>query len=208
VLSRPSWCLVWRPTTGPPALFRHPLRFYLPGEDPAWHWNKESGGVVLLLDEIDKADPDVPNGLLESLGNRQFSVPYFKEPIRCNPAAEPPLVIITTNEERELPAAFVRRCLVLHLALPDGEELEAFLVARGKAHFGKRFSERVLAEAAKQLADERDHENGDALVRPGQAEFLDLLAALWEVASPDETDQLRQLEVIKGFALSKNSPDT
>jgi MoxR-like ATPase len=179
-------------------------------EDPdtAWKWNKETGGVVLLLDEIDKADPEVPNGLLESLGNRQFSVPYFKDPIRCNPATEPPLVIITTNEERELPAAFVRRCLVLHLALPDEDKLQAFLVKRGKAHFGKRLSDPVLAEAAKQLADERSHESGGTLVRPGQAEFLDLLAALLEVAAPDEADQLRQLEVIKVFALSKNSPDT
>ena len=176
--------------------------------DPAWKWKKETGSVVLLLDEIDKADPDVPNGLLESLGNRQFSVPYFKDPIRCNPAAEPPLVVITTNEERELPAAFVRRCLVLHLALPNGEELQTFLMKRGEAHFGNRLSERVLAEAAKQLVDEREHENSEALVRPGQAEFLDLLAALLEVAEPDEADQLRQLEVIKGFALSKNSPDT
>jgi MoxR-like ATPase len=175
--------------------------------DPAWKWKKESGGVVLLLDEIDKADSDVPNGLLESLGNRQFSVPYFTDPVRCDVNAQPPLVIITTNEERELPAAFMRRCLVLHLALPPREALVDFLVGRGRAHFGNRLSKRVLMEAAKQLAEEREHGDGDALVRPGQAEFLDLLAALLEVAAPREADQLRELDAIKGFALSKNNPD-
>lgn len=176
--------------------------------DPGWRWDQRTGGVVLLLDEIDKADPDVPNGLLESLGNRQFTVPYFQEPVCCNPAAEPPLVIITTNEERELPAAFLRRCLVLRLALPEGDALEAFLVARGKAHFGPKFSDKILAEAARQVATERGHEGSDALVRAGQAEYLDLLNALLEVAQPTEADQLRQLEIIKGFALSKNSQST
>ena len=177
--------------------------------DPAWNWDQKTGGVVLLLDEIDKADPDVPNGLLESLGNRRFSVPYFQDPICCNPAAEPPLVVITTNEERELPAAFLRRCLVLHMALPEGEEqLQDFLIGRGKAHFGARLSHKVLAEAARQLARERGQEANDALVRPGQAEYLDLLNALLEVAEATEADQLRQLEVIKGFALIKNTPSS
>jgi MoxR-like ATPase len=176
--------------------------------NPAWSWSKDKGSVVMLLDEIDKADPDVPNALLESLGNRQFSVPYFKEPIRCNPSAEAPLLIITTNEERELPPAFVRRCLVLHLALPEKEKLKEFLMERGRAHFSGRFTDKVLAEAAEQLIEERGHESGDPLVRPGQAEYLDLLAALVEVAAPKEADQLAQLELIKGFALAKNAPET
>jgi MoxR-like ATPase len=176
--------------------------------EAAWQWSRTTGGVVMLLDEIDKADPDVPNALLESLGNRQFSVPYFDEPIGCDAKAEPPLVVITTNEERELPPAFVRRCLVLHMALPEEERLEAFLVARGDAHFRGQLSQRVLAEAARQLVDERCQEGGDTLVKPGQAEYLDLLAALLEVAEPNETDQLAKLEVIKGFALNKNAPES
>jgi MoxR-like ATPase len=61
-------------------------------------------GLVL---EIDKADPDLPNALLESFGNGEFAVPYRDQPVRCHPNQEPLLVVITTNEECELPAAFV-----------------------------------------------------------------------------------------------------
>ncbi|MEO1086395.1 MAG: MoxR family ATPase, partial [Acidobacteriota bacterium] len=72
-------------------------------------------GVVVLLDEIDKADSSVPNGLLECLGQRQFAGPLGTT-VRCGPT--PPLVLVTTNEERSLPDAFLRRCLVLHMKLP------------------------------------------------------------------------------------------
>jgi MoxR-like ATPase len=71
---------------------------------------------VLLIDEIDKADSDVPNGLLEALGNDSIHVPYLSERI-AHDGGDPPLVILTTNEERDLPAAFLRRCLVLTLQL-------------------------------------------------------------------------------------------
>jgi MoxR-like ATPase len=74
-------------------------------------------GRVVLIDEIDKADTDVPNGLLEALGAGHFSPQGRAEPV-C--IVEPfPLVVVTTNEERVLPAPFVRRCFVLHLGLPD-----------------------------------------------------------------------------------------
>jgi MoxR-like ATPase len=199
------WVFAWKHAKEQHA--RLPVKGHRPEDpDPSWQWNETTGGVVLLLDEIDKADPDVPNGLLESLGNREFSVPYFEKPVCCSHAAEPPLVVITTNEERELPAAFLRRCLVLHLSLPD--DLAPFLIARGRAHFGTRLSDAVLAKAASQLIQERTQQGSDALVRPGQAEYLDLLSALLEVAKPTEEDQLRQLEIIKGFALRKNSPSS
>ena len=82
-----------------------------PEKPPGWEAAK---GSVLLIDEIDKADADLPNGLLETLGNGGFMVPYFDDPVCMHQAATPPLVVITTNEERELPDAFLRRCLVLH----------------------------------------------------------------------------------------------
>ncbi|MCP4654865.1 MAG: AAA domain-containing protein, partial [bacterium] len=67
---------------------------------PGW---TPKDGCVLLIDEIDKAEPDLPNGLLESLGNGRFQVPYLGDPVSADLDAAPPLVIITTNEERELP---------------------------------------------------------------------------------------------------------
>lgn len=77
-------------------------------------------GVVVLIDEIDKADPDVPNNLLEALGSLQFTVHETGDVVR---AGATPLVIITTNNERELPAAFQRRCVVLQLREHDRAEL-------------------------------------------------------------------------------------
>ena len=91
-----------------------------------------ANGCVVLIDEIDKAETDVPNGLLEALGNGEFTPPGRTQPV--NAVIEPPLVIVTTNEERELPGAFRRRCLVLHLELPKTrKELGSFLTDRGRA---------------------------------------------------------------------------
>ena len=90
-------------------------------------------GVVVLIDEIDKAEIDVPNGLLEALGEGSFHPAGLDQAVHTT--GVPPLVVITSNRERALPPAFVRRCVVLKLALPaDDKELHAFLVERGKAH--------------------------------------------------------------------------
>ena len=98
-------------------------------------WTNKNGCVV-LIDEIDKADVDLPNGLLETLGNGAFKIPYINENIGLSHEFPSPLVIITTNEERELPAAFLRRCLVLNLYLPQEEnKLIEFLIQRGHIHF-------------------------------------------------------------------------
>jgi MoxR-like ATPase len=89
---------------------------YKPDEPKGWTPAK---GSVLLIDEIDKADADLPNSLLETLGNRSFHIPWLGEAVGQQADDVPPLVIITTNEERELPSAFIRRCLVLNLELSD-----------------------------------------------------------------------------------------
>lgn len=166
-------------------------------------------GCVLLIDEIDKADADLPNGLLETLGNGSFQVPFLKEPVGGKNRTAP-LVIITTNEERELPAAFTRRCLVLQLAPPKEEtELHTWLMARGQAHFGVACSQAVRKMAADQLLEDRKraHELGHAL--PGQAEYLDLLRALVALdpklaqAGQLEQRQLALLERLAGFTLGK-----
>ena len=118
-------------------------------------WKKEKG-AVLLIDEIDKADADLPNGLLETLGNGRFTIPYRKESIGLHNELPPPLVIITTNEERELPAAFIRRCLVCHLSLPEGEEAcKQWLITRGKIHFTDELTDRIYKTAADLLWQNR-----------------------------------------------------
>jgi MoxR-like ATPase len=113
---------------------------------PQTDGGKPDKGCVVLVDEIDKAESDVPNGLLEALGIGQFTPMGRQEPVS---AGDPvPLVIITTNEERRLPDAFVRRCMVLHLQLPASrDKLLHMLIERGRAHFPET-SEEVLREAA------------------------------------------------------------
>jgi MoxR-like ATPase len=157
----------------------------------------------VLIDEIDKADIDVPNGLLETLGNGTFSVPYIDQPIGLQEHTPSPLIIITTNEERVLPAAFVRRCLVHYLPLPEKEaELNAWLIARGKIHFNA-MNDEVLQETAKQLYTDRLKAINNNLPKPGQAEYLDILRALDRLDS-DKDKQLSILSKIKDFALKKN----
>ena len=82
------------------------------------HANK----TVLLIDEIDKAEPDLPNDLLEPLDRRRFSRPDGKH-VEAGDDLEI-LTIITTNRERELPAAFMRRCVSLVLKAPDESKLQ------------------------------------------------------------------------------------
>jgi MoxR-like ATPase len=80
--------------------------------------------AVVLIDEIDKADPDVPNGLLVPLGAGQFHVPKREDPITI-PEGRRIFVVITTNDERQLPPAFLRRCVVASMPQPTVASLEA-----------------------------------------------------------------------------------
>ena len=166
-----------------------------------------ANGVVVLIDEIDKADSEVPNGLLEALGAGEFSVPGRPTPVRPGPDSVPPLVIITTNEERTLPDAFVRRCVVLQLRLPaERQALIDHLVERGRAHFPEsEVATEVLTLAAAQLAVDREEaEKKKWFPRPGQAEFMDLVRAVRELAGTDTDAQKAELARIKGFALRKH----
>ena len=162
-------------------------------------------GCVLLLDEIDKADSDVPNGLLESLGNTGFQVPYIDKPVICG--NKPPLVIITTNEERELPAAFVRRCLVLQLDLPkDHAVLKQWLQDRALVH-KYACEDSIVARAADLLISDRQRATAAGFTPPGQAEFLDMLSALSKMAPADTQKQEEYLVWVSRFALKKQPDD-
>lgn len=175
-------------------------------------WEATSG-VVLLIDEIDKAETDVPNGLLDALGSRSFTSPVWPEPVEMK--GETPLIIITSNEERSLPDPFLRRCIVLDLNLPGefddegkNEELHAWLIKRGRVHFPKeKLDECVLQKAADLLIEDR-HEatTQEWSPLPGQAEYLDLLRAVVELEPGKKSvqKQLDLLEKIRKFVLRKH----
>ncbi len=76
---------------------------------------------VLLIDEIDKADIEFPNDLLWELDQMEFSIPETRETVR---AVQRPVVIITSNAEKELPDAFLRRCVFHFIEFPDGAMME------------------------------------------------------------------------------------
>lgn len=166
---------------------------------------KEGRASVVLIDEIDKADSSVPNGLLDALGHGRFDV-VGCPPVEMN-AAQAPLLVLTTNEERAMPDAFLRRCFVLHLRLPDNEnELVEMLVIRGRAHF-PHCADSVLRQAAKQLAHDRIEHKKHDLVPPGLAEYVDLLRAVTELRPKDEQAQLKLLGDIAQFTFRKHPPE-
>lgn len=82
---------------------------------------------ILLIDEVDKADIDFPNDLLLELDELRFTIPETGELIE---AAYPPLIFITSNDERELPEAFLRRCLFMYIKFPDPDQLRMIIRAQ------------------------------------------------------------------------------
>jgi MoxR-like ATPase len=122
--------------------------------------------AVVLLDEIDKADPDLANNLLVPLGSLRFPGPMGDVWVDRDGA---PLVVVTSNDERDLPPAFLRRCVVLNLPRPSLNHL--LLVA--EAHFGGSPDElnRSAGEVVLDLARSRKDR------APSTAEFLDFVRA-------------------------------
>lgn len=145
--------------------------------------------AVALVDEIDKAESAVPNGLLEALGAREFSVPDRRDPVRVGAW---PLIVITSNDERPLPKAFVRRCIVYNMTAPEGEPFIPWLVERAVAHYPQPDRAAILTHVAQSVAADRAAAPNDPLVpRPGLAEYLDLLRALFS-QGPQDLASLRQ----------------
>lgn len=207
------WTLNWASAQGQLKDLRIPAQAPEAPAEPVW---TPGFGTVLLVDEIDKGESDVPNGLLEALGDGVFRPPGFDAAVEFDGGA-PPLVIITTNEERALPNAFLRRCFVLKLELPllkleSGEyEKQAFvqfLTARGKAHFsstaaGAGLSEDALVEAGNLLVKDRLFALQHELPPPGLAEYLDLLRAVGE-QTKSEPEQLALLLKLSEYAYQKH----
>lgn len=135
-------------------------------------------GCVVMIDEIDKADGSVPNGLLEALGASRFHPQGLDKAVEA--AGEKPLVIVTTNNERNLPDAFIRRCLAIDISFPESaEQQKAFLIARGAVNFKDLDLHSVLTPAAEMLVEDRAHVEGKKLKPlPGQAEYFDLLRGI------------------------------
>jgi MoxR-like ATPase len=168
--------------------------------------------AVVLIDEIDKADPDLPNGLLEPLSSSGFLVhetgAKISRPTRTPvEVAEDPishlLIMITTNEERDLPPAFVRRCIVFQIEHPEPDRL----VEIARLHFsgpGRDFNERLCQELAKRVAALREQAEREGLRPPGIAEYLDVVRACATLRiTPDDS---RTWQILASATLAKDAP--
>jgi MoxR-like ATPase len=145
--------------------------------------DRSADHAVVLIDEIDKADPDLPNGLLVPLSAGSFLVAETGTVVRervGGPDSVPRhLVIITTNEERELPEAFLRRCVVVWLDPPGKDQLtdiaRAHLTAYEGGYTGR---DHALAEAlAQEIATARAEARQHGIRPASTAEYLDALRA-------------------------------
>ncbi len=124
--------------------------------------------VVLLIDEIDKADIEFPNDLLNELDEMSFYIPETKETIK---AKHRPIVIITSNSEKELPDPFLRRCVFHYIAFPEQELMEEIV----HVHF-PTIEKKLLREALKKFYWIREF---DMLrKKPSTSELIDWLQAL------------------------------
>ncbi len=138
--------------------------------------------AIILIDEIDKADPDVPNDLLVPFGSLTFVVDETGETVTA-PAARRPLLVLTTNEERDLPPAFLRRCVTIRLPDPTRDRL----ISIGRAHFPDADDAR-LGSIAGQFVPEPPVD-GEAVSIGSTAEYLDAIQASLDLRiSPDPTD--------------------
>lgn len=165
--------------------------------------------AVVLIDEIDKADSDVPNTLLDVLAHRSFDVPGF-DPIGGD-HNHAPLIVITTNEDRELPPAFLRRCAVLNVRVDDENELRFvdWLLRRARAHaelqrLDYEDGPNPMRRAAEQVWDDRQSAQRAGLPTVGLAEYLDLLYSLNRLSEGDPVRANELLNEIAPFALVKH----
>ena len=124
--------------------------------------------VVLLIDEIDKADIEFPNDLLQELDRMEFHVYETAQTVR---AIHRPVVIITSNNEKDLPDAFLRRCFFHYIRIPDMETLKAIV----HVHF-PGIKEALLTTALTQFMDLRD--TPGLKKKPSTSEVLDWLKLL------------------------------
>jgi len=165
-----------------------------------WDAFESERPVVLLIDEIDKADIEFPNDLLLELDRMQFFVYETRKTVA---AKHRPVVIITSNNEKELPDAFLRRCFFHYIRFPDRETMEMIV----KAHYPD-IRQGLLREALNVFFEIRDV--NELKKKPATSELLDWLKLLTIEDMPPEalrsSDAKSALPPLYG-AMLKNEQD-
>lgn len=148
--------------------------------------------VILLIDEIDKADIEFPNDLLWELDRMEFNIPETGETIT---AKKRPVVIITSNAEKELPDAFLRRCVFHYIEFPDRELMEEIV----RAHYPD-IEQNVLDAALS--AFYRLRQMSEIQKKPATSELVDWIRAL--TLSGISTEKIEKELPFAGVLLKKN----
>jgi MoxR-like ATPase len=157
--------------------------------------NKPGNGAVVLIDEIDKADPDVPNDLLEPFDVRRFTVKETNDTVT---AARDTLLMLTTNGERDLPPAFVRRCVMLVLPEPDQSWFERVAAEQFPA------GDTALHAAVAAEVDRLRKEAKAGTRKPSTAEFIDALRVCGELAT--DVGSAAWSDIINAVLLKTDQP--
>ncbi|MFT3727341.1 MAG: MoxR family ATPase [Terricaulis sp.] len=165
-----------------------------------WEAFESKTRPILLIDEIDKADIEFPNDLLQELDRMEF---YVYELNRTIKAAQRPIIMITSNNEKELPDAFLRRCFFHYIRFPDEATMDAII----QSHF-PQIKQRLVNEALKIFYDMRKVPG--LKKKPSTSELLDWLKLLMTDDIDPETlkqrDPTKLIPPLAG-ALLKNEAD-
>jgi MoxR-like ATPase len=146
--------------------------------------SKKGKPTILLIDEIDKADIDFPNDLLLELDQKRFEIPELKQNIT---AEESPIIFITSNDEKDLPPAFLRRCLFHYVEFPEKDDLLKIV----KANF-EGFDKNILNKALEKFEILRGkmQGNNNAEKRVSTSELIDWIYLIKHFnLSADELDK-------------------
>jgi MoxR-like ATPase len=173
-------------------------------EEPSRELNsgRLEDGAVVLIDDIDKAGVDVPNGLLGALGSGRFRVDETGTDVELHEDTNV-LVVITTNNERDLPPAFERRCIVHDLVPPSADQLVAIALAHAK-HEGRsltKIKKERIRRVAEKVTELREAAQAKQLRAPGIAEFLDAVWACLDTGIDPDGDLW---ESVQSMTLAKN----
>ncbi len=165
-----------------------------------WEAFKAEKRPILLIDEIDKADIEFPNDLLQELDRMEFFVYETNETVK---AVQRPIVIITSNNEKELPDAFLRRCFFHYIKFPEADTMKEII----EVHF-PAIQQRLVSEALKIFYELRDVPG--LKKKPSTSELLDWLKLLLAEDLPveilTERDPRKMIPPMHG-ALLKNEQD-
>ena len=177
----------------------HDIQNYI-SRGKLWEAFTSKNRPVLLIDEIDKADIEFPNDLLQELDRMEFHVYETGETVKAD---QRPIIVITSNNEKDLPDAFLRRCFFHYIQFPDDETMAKIV----EVHFGD-IKPRLLSAALKRFYEVRAMPG--LKKKPSTSELLDWLKLLLvEDIDPEtlrETDNKKLIPPLHG-ALLKNEQD-